>query len=814
MRWARRFLRERTALRASSAVFVVAAFLVAVYVVLQAFSLSGEQVAERDLGEFDAAVGLGAVAPVKPGDGGLADDVLDAVRAAGVPDAAVSAVSVDVQLAVPYPPRTAFVEADWVSGFFTGRYALTAGRWPTAPGEIAVTRGDIVDAGPGDALPVLADKASFTVVGVAEDRYALEPSLLAAPGTWAALSPTLAESFPSLSASVTAYWSGDENDVLHHVAAALARYEANPSDAIAASLRTRGSLMSAERVSWVDRTPAAYTVPAVVLPFAAVLLLFGLCDRRFRRNADVLRSLGVRPAWVVVSVTAPAAVWALAAVVAGVSTGAALGLVGRVVVDGLVHPPLSPMPSLVEPTLHLLAVTAIGSGMSLVLLWWRTAGPAMRGIGQLRKAAVVLLGLVAAVQAWRVGSLVGVMVFAGTITAFVLLLTPEVITRIVRAVPDHDPRTRLARARLLRDRHVPAAVAVLAAVVGNLMGFAILVDSITSSEQSRSRADAAPGQVVLSGRGGYLQPPSPAVVDVARSSLPDQTLVSLRYLGADDESVAFQRDDVGFVLALDTPDEVAALIGRPLRAPEQDSLVEGGLLLWEEGDDRVLVRSVGGRVVATTSPLPVAVADFPAVGWKDGTRGVMLSSTARDLRLPLADAAMFYSGVPDEAARAIREAVLRAGLDPKEVVVHEEPAPTVTPIAVRASVFALGLLTLVTTLIVSWGRAGTLRGHARLLRALGIPAAWTRRVLLLEQASVAFFSLALAALIALPPLLVGLLRLPGFVPAVPWPWMAVIVTTFVASTAVTTALCAVRLRSTSDTAAAPGRSTVSARFPS
>ena len=172
----------------------------------------------------------------------------------------------------------------------------------------------------------------------------------------------------------------------------------------------------------------------------------------------------------------------------------------------------------------------------------------------------------------------------------------------------------------------------------------------------------------------------------------------------------------------------------------------------------------------------------------------MLSSTARDLRLPLTDAAMFYSGVSDEAARAIREAVLRAGLDPKEVLVHEAPARKVTPIAIRASVFALGLLTLVTTLIVCWRRAGTLRGHARLLRALGIPAAWTRRVLVLEQMSVTLFSLALAALVALPPLLVALVRLPGFVPAVPWPWVAMIVTTFVAATAVTTALCAVRLR--------------------
>lgn len=800
MRWARRFLRERTARRASAAVFVVAVFLVAVYVVLQAFSLSGGQVAERDLGDFDAAVDLGTVATVKPGDGGFADDVRDAVRAAGAPDAAVSAVSVDVQLAVPNPPRTAFVEADWVSGFFTGRYALTTGRWPAAPGEIAVTRSDIVGAGPGDALPVLANKASFTVVGVAEDRYALEPSLLAAPGTWATLSPALAESFPSLNASVTAYWSGgSESGVLRHVAAVLARHEVKQSDAIAASLRTRGSLMSTERKSWVDRTPAAYTVPAIVLPFAAVLLLFGLCDRRFRRNADVLRSLGVRQALVVASVTAPAIVWALTAVGAGVLTGAALGAVGRVVVDGLVHPPLSPMPSLVEPTLHLLAVTAIGAGMSLALLWWRTAGRAIHGMGGMRKVAVVLSGLVAVVQMWHVSSLVGVMVFAGTITACVLLLTPEVITRIVRVVPDLDPRTRLARARLLRDRHVPAAVAILAAVVGNLVGFVILAASITSSEQSRSSADAAPGQVVLSGRGGYLQPPSPAVVDVVRSSVPEHTPLSLRYLGSDDESVAFQLDDWGFVLALDTPDHVSALIGRPLRAQERGTLVEGGVLMWKESDDRVLVRSVRGRAVATTSPLPVAVADFPAVGWKDGTRGVMLSSTARGLGLPLADAAMFYSGVSDEAAQAIRGAVLRAGLDPKEVLVHEAPARAVTPIAIRASVLALGLLTLVTTLVVSWGRAGTLRSHARLLRALGIPVAWTRRVLLLEQVSVTFFSLALATLVALPPLLVALSRLPGFVPAVPWPWVAMIVTTFVVATAVTTALCALRLRSAART---------------
>jgi hypothetical protein len=804
---ARRFFRGRSLPRTSLVMFAVAVFLIGMFVTLQAFTLTGSQVVERDLGRFDSATDLGSITTVKPGDGGLTRDLVAAMAEAGVEDYLVASTSVDVKLSTVDAPHTPFLEADWSRDFLSGRYGLLDGRWPTSPGEVVVTG----SAAPhlGDDLSVLAGATRFRVVGVAEDRYAQVSSILAAPGTWASLSPTLSQAFPTLEASVSVYWNGGEDrSVVAAVSEALAPRAQVPnlSDLVVGSTRTADQTADAVEASWLDRIPAAYTLPALILPVLGVVLVFSLNDRRFRRAIGVVTSIGGRPAQAVAGIAVATAAWAVIATLVGAAAGFGLGVAARPIVQRYQHQPLSPLPPLGVPVLQLVVMTLVGAVLSAFALRasLRLTGPAPRRapvsrkrLRDVRHVLVVLAGITAVAQVANMDSVVEGMVFAATVTVFVLLVTPELMGLVLTRLPRRGARTRLGRSRLLADRHASTAVVVLAAVLGAPLGFLMLLDSMTQSEQARLQPDVAPGQVALCGRGGYLEPPSAAVVDTARSgALADRPPIRLRYLGSAEQPVSLQGSDYGFILAIDSPEQVAALIGRDLPSAAADTLRQGGLVVWSDTgrSSRRILRRSENRTTTLTDPLPAAVAAFPAVAWQKSTTGVVLTATARDLRLPTSDGALFYTGLPDGTPEAARESVLAAGLDPKEVLVHATPRAAVTPAAVTASALGLVLLALLTSVAVTRGRVRTLRDQLGTLIAIGAPIRWARGVLLFEQSVLTAVSIAVAAVIAFPPVLVSAWRLPGFVLSIPWGWAALVVAAFAVTVAGATLISSRRLR--------------------
>lgn len=155
-----------------------------------------------------------------PGDDTFVADLKTKVRETGVEGADGVLSATDVQLNTTPARNATALEAHWTTRPFPERYRLESGRWPSRPGEVAVTEPDDLRAPVGSTLEVLGD-VRLKVVGTVDDRPADTTNLLFGPGTWADLDPALHEGFPALAAQLDLMWSGDKpNEVVDAFTAA------------------------------------------------------------------------------------------------------------------------------------------------------------------------------------------------------------------------------------------------------------------------------------------------------------------------------------------------------------------------------------------------------------------------------------------------------------------------------------------------------------------------------------------------------------------------------------------------------------------
>jgi putative ABC transport system permease protein len=789
---ARRFMRGRALARSTLVMVVSAAFLIGTFVAMRSLTLSGAQAAEQQLGHFGALVNnLSGFEGLKPGDGETARRLEAACRSAGI-DVTVELYALDIRPTGLDPPRTYYSEAPWRLRPFPDRFLLSSGRWPARPDEVVVTNANVLRLEANSRLSVLSGRHEFRVVGTARDRYGRFPTILAAPGTWARLDPGLFEQFPALTAYPLVY---SPSELVKPLVAALAEVlarrqdgqdEARLRDALLESTTTRKEIVDHPDRSWVERLPAGYSIPSLLLPFLATFLVFGLNDRRLRRNLAILSDLGVSRARAVTGLALAVTARTLIATVAGAALGLGLALAARPILQSF-HPlPLSPVSRPGGPVLRLLAMTLVGGAASALALHGSPLAPLVgsrrrrntrervgRHWRDVRHILAVLIGCATVVQLSRLDSIAEAMVLTGTLALAALLIAPEAVSLALRAMTERAARSRLARRQLLGDRRrAVIATTMLAVALGLPLGFLTLIDTLVNTNEASTLPEVAPGQLALAGRGGTFDPPSPAVVTTVGAKLgPSHSAIPHRFLGSSDTFVYFQGTNIGFVLALDKPAQVAALLQRRLSSREAETLRRGGVLVWEKPAQptQVLVKEVNDRVVASTSPVPVIAAVAPRVRWRDGTRGLLLSETARHLRLPLSTGALFYTGLSSKQVSGARLAVLEAGLDPKQVLVYKTPPPVIPPLAFIAAAAGLALLTLMTCLVVARSQVQALRGYLGTLIAIGLPIRWARQVLLIEQAVIFGVGTALAGFIAITPVALAVWRLPPkFVLTIPW----------------------------------------------
>lgn len=827
-----RFARSSALARSASIVLVAGMFVLAMFVTLQTLTLSGAQIVQRDLGRFGASVGYGTIA-ARPGDDAIVRDLLRAARRAGATGAMVSLSATDVQLATGGvgggPREVTLQEAAWASRPFPGRYVLLAGRWPRRPGEVVVTDPQDVAAVAGAPLSALGGGARLRVVGTADDRYARTSALLAAPGTWAGLSRRLAERFPLLRAQPVLFWSG--SSASHVVAAFAAVVKARGGadaglSSVADSHLTRDQLAVDREPTWISRTPAGYTVPSLLLPLAAIALVFGLNHRRFRRILHVLTSLGIRLPVGVASLSLAVAGWCLLAAGAGALAGTVLGLAARDLIAHLRGLPAGPVSDLGEPLLRVVGAVGVGATCAGLLLFagCRAApapgpGPAARPDRQGRgRGARHLLAIAAwcatALLALEVDSPAKAMILAGVLTVGVLLLVPELVDLALRLLPERGARTRLGRRQLAADRQrAAAAVTLLAVILGGSLGYLTLLQTLVRTADQQAYPDVLPGQLLVTDRSSQLLPPPRQVLQaVERSGIVRQRpRLELRYLYQPNRAGNVTRGvslegTIESIIALDSVRQVEQLLAHPLTARQATVLRREGMLVWTDTASTTGRTAAGSRLAVTSGDtrigppieVPVATVDSDDVGWRVGTSGVLLTSTARRLGLPVTTGATMYTGLSTSQARGLQDAVVRAGLDARTIQLHRPPPPAVPPAALLATAAGLVILALLASLVATRGQARILRGYLGRLVSIGLPISWARHVLLYQQAVIVAVATLAGLLIAIPPVILATLRISGFVLSIPWAQILVLTVSTYAATGLAALHASRRLRPRGD----------------
>ncbi|MEU1849093.1 hypothetical protein ABZ499_07300 [Streptomyces sp. NPDC019990] len=819
LRIARRLARSRALARSVGLVFVAALLVMAMFVTLRTLSLSGEQVADNELGRFQAKVGYGSGVSLRPGEHTFVEDLRTRLRTAGVTGAEVVLSATDVQLDTTPARNVTALETGWADRPYPERYALLSGRWPSSPGEVAVTEPRDVGTSVGKTLTVLGD-VRLKVVGTVDDRSADTTNLLLGPGTWATLDPALSEGFPVLAAQMDVVWPGERQQAVVDAFAKAARTWAegrNDSEetvalrqdgrtVVAATLVTRDQLSDRPQKTWIEKTPAGYTIPSLLVPTAAVALVFGLNGRRFRRTTTSLVSVGVPRTTAAAGPALAALAWSLAAATCGAVVGVAVGMGARLLISHLRERPAGPLDDLATPALRLLAVVLVtgliagavpartgpgrpGPSPGADPGASRTGRPSRRRTRDARHLLAVAAWCATVVYATRVDSPAQAMVLTGIMIAAVLLTIPEVFAGLLRLMPEGGPRRRLVRRQLAADRaRACAALAVLTVLLGASLGYVTLLDTLIRTVEKQSYPAVLPGQVLLAGYGSDTHPPSKALLRTADATdgLDGLPRTEVRFLMAgeqDNPLMAGREGQDGSLLAADTPRDVERLTGRRLDPAQTSVLRDGGVLVWSHatgaptGPDtrlRLAVRQ-GDKVLGRTGALPAAAYDVHPAEWRTGSDGIMLRATASALDLPIQPhGPVMITGVSEKKAHALQQAAIDAGMDAGAVLIHVEPDDPVPPAALLATAVGLVALALAAVLAATRSQTRILRRYLARLIAVGVPPRWARQVLLCQHGALIAVSTLLGLAIAVLPTVVLAVRISGFVLSVPWWQLAVL----------------------------------------
>lgn len=796
VRLARRFASGRFARRASYCAAAVSAAVMALFVTMIGFDQTGQQIVQQTLGKYDYSADLGGAAPLGPGRSGP-ETLPGQLAAAGASESTVVLQTFDVRSVRAESVFTVFLEGDWSNSPFPDRYALTTGRWPSAPGEVVATAAYLRASGTGSlpaATQVLSGNAELNVVGEIHDRFSTESArLLAGPGTWAALDESaLSERFPNLTASPTVLWSGGEASEVasaiedaYLAGAASMSPDPTAGEPPAFSVSNRDRILSRERNSYVSDIPLAYTVPSIALPVGAALFAFGLNGRRLRRNLATLRAVGISRRDATVGVGLATVFWLTVGALVGSVIGIPVGLAARWVASHYVTRPLGPPQGVLQAGTRTLLLTFV-TGLVVVAIAARSrrsttitadlggAPSPRRAAPQLQRAGLVSAFAALLMQVALVATIPGAMTFTLTLLVLVVLLTGSVLPKILQLLPGDGPRSRLVRRQLLADRtRVLTATAIITAVFAVALSMVIFLDAMSVSEAKTRVTAAAPGQLnIVAGGGGLSSAPSPALVTTVREALGESPQpIDVGFVFGNDEIARLDGVSDGIVLVVDSASEVARLGGRRLSDSSETVLNSGGVLTWEGPTTdkiRLIVSNFAdGTTLRTTAPVPTATIPF-APSWQAKAAGIMLRSGATTAALPSSSAEVVFTDLSSEATDAARSAALSAGYDPRQVIAYGELPDIVPPVAYVGSALALTAVLLAAVTAVARAQATTLRPYLSGLVALGLPRRWAKHVLYREVAVLLALGALLGTAVAVLPLILATRTVDGLQFAIPW----------------------------------------------
>jgi putative ABC transport system permease protein len=809
-RLVRAFLRAGRVWRPALVGGVAATLLMATFVALQSFTLSTVQRTERDLGGYGATMDVGALRT------GSARAIESAVQQAGADNGTVVAASLDVALADPTGPQLVYRETAAGLEGFPAPMRLVDGRWPDVPGEVVTTTGVLRYVHDG-SLDVLGGQRTLTVVGTIEDPYATgSTAVVAARGTWEWLEWSELTAFADPVLSGQLWWTGaTAESVVAEIAALLDAQSfemyGDLSDPAARAflvengVLTREASLSRPALGAVELYPLAFNVPSVLVPVVTALVGLGVNGRRARRSTATLRALGLTARDATVSVVGAGCIAVVLSVTAGVVLGSGAGLVLRPVLGPLSSQPLGPVDGLAEAGTRIVVTTiaALAAGIVVSAARSRVSGlraaaatlPLARRMPFVRQVGLVLLTVALAWQTAAMSSVFDAVPIVVTTMLMTVLVAPSLVPSAIRRLPTQGAQGVLAKRRLLAEpTRTVLAVSLMALTVGPALATAVLVQSVKVETSAMAAPLVAPGQVLVASSNLDAAPPA-RVTDIVADVVNNRP-VAVRSVGDESVSVAAHESGLGRVIAVDTPHDLAQICGVTLPEEPTTLLLAGGAVdLAEPAAQRrqpLWAAPPGATTMDRIGDLEVRGLQC-ADAWGQSVALAVLASTAHGLGLPTVDAQKLFTDVPPAAAGEALDAVASAGLDTSYVQVYDGPGDVPLPPEVVITLVSVVVLGSVLVGCTTWARAGTVDRHDRSLRALGLPRSWVRGMLQRESVTVAVAGLLLALGVALVPVALTALRLPGATVVVPWWGIGLLVLVPAALSALATAVAGRRV---------------------
>lgn len=454
---------------------------------LAAAQLSPSQQIQSELGDADGVATMGKPVPVGqsaakvPSDGSL--------------KWAVTELSGSLELASPKSSNVLFVETDWERSVVKGRYELLSGRWPTTPGEIAVS--PTVPAKLGDAIRAVVGGEDLQVVGVARLDYSTNrEALFAGRGTWAAWQTAGRDAERSgLVANARILFASPDPEA---ACRAFLKDKSFAGDSF--SCETRRSLQNVILGGSPVRFLIEQGLPALAVQLLAAALAAGLLTRFLRRVFRPLSDVGLSRNGLGLVAVVLSVIGTALSVVVGLLVGTAGVLIGRPLLASQIDHPMSP------PELPGSAMVGSVATLLTVLLAVRPLQPRRQVVAHAltSRAAgaaaalgcfLIALSIVVSIQLPKALSTVG-MVALGASIGFALL-APQLILLV--GATQLAPGRRLAAVRSLasNSRTYAVHVGITGALVGLICSSLALVGGLVANLNQNSGTGIPQGMVLL-----------------------------------------------------------------------------------------------------------------------------------------------------------------------------------------------------------------------------------------------------------------------------------------------------------------------------
>ncbi len=706
---------------------VAAAALVALTAVtIGALTLSGDQEVTKSLGASTLRIQDSSAPAMRPGDSQPAHPhwLSELGKSASLVVAQVwSQVSLSGnggdQWSVNYLEFSSALPTDAIEG----NTVLTAGRWPTSPGECLATGGL-----PDEPVPALGTWP-LRVVGRGYEVFAPESTtIICAAGTWQSWMLKAAErEMTADSAQLTYFLSGEESSLQE------AAWRLQQSGELPAADVGAGSVDLTFASYFVRDTRSAFrilgtTAPLLVLPMGLALLLAGGLGRWRARVAQVLLTIGITPRSFNRVIGAAVALSSFGASVLGVIVGLFLSFAARPLVTWLNRGvPLSPwaLPSELA-TVPILAAASAGAGLFLGTLLDRPSSAERRkGSGRpvthaaLLGATVTAIGIL--VLATSAGRTWWMMSGSVATLAGVLFFAPMLVDVAAGKGRRARPSAWLLVRRLFEEDTQRHAVSV--ATLGSVMGLT-LVTFVLSTASSAAMLPLYASQV----------PPGVVLLETvdATGRRTDEHIIRQfeTDIGVSDpititETMVLPGN--GYVWNFESLADAQDVLGE-LPADLIDALERGAILTpFADGASSMEFNVNGG---AQTFQLPTRTLALNSER-RFKTAGVAI----RD-RLPeegqdtaAARAWNLYQNLTAEQDRQAASWRLATGFTAVSVAANEPAEDLKVPLWVAISLVGFGLLTAPLIFYSLRKEATQLRPMLKSAQAVGLPAGWLTSVI-------------------------------------------------------------------------------------